>query len=284
VDSGDCSNEGADMTAAPGPDAIAREILAASAARRQVAPFSERLTGFSLEDAYQVTAALRRLRQARGERPIGRKIGFTNRSIWAEYGVYAPIWGDMYDSTLRPLEPGGGLDLGPLLEPRIEPEIAFGLGRAPEPGVDDTALLGCVDWVAHGFEIVQSIFPGWRFAAADTVAAYGLHGAYRIGPRHYLRDHAEIDWLSTLSGFEIELARDGAPIDRGKAANVLGGPLSALRHLVELLAGDRANPPLAAGEIVTTGTLTRAFQVAAGESWSTRLFGVPIAGIAIRFT
>ena len=272
------------MNPAPTPDKVAQEILDASTAHRQIAPFSERIAGFDLEMAYQVTAALRRLRQGRGERPVGRKIGFTNRTIWAEYGVYAPIWGDMYDTTLKPLDAEGAVDLSPLLEPRIEPEIAFGIARPPQAGMDEAALLSCIDWVAHGFEIVQSIYPGWRFAAADTIAAYGLHGAYRLGPRHHLRDHAKVDWLAALVTFEIELSRDGVPMDRGKAANVLHGPLSALRHLVELLARDSANAPLAAGEIVTTGTLTRAFPVKAGEIWSTQLYGLPLDGIAIRFT
>lgn len=263
---------------------MAAEILGASAARQQIAPFTQRMSGFDLDAAYRVTAALRRQRQARGEKPVGRKIGFTNRTIWAEYGVYAPIWGDMYDTTLKPLDPDDVVDLSPLLEPRIEPEIAFGLGRPPRAGMAEADLLNCIDWMAHGFEIVQSIYPGWRFAAADTVAAYGLHGVYRIGPRHRLRDHPRADWLTALANFEIELSCDGAPVDRGKAANVLDGPLSALRHLVELLAQDSANPSLAAGEIVTTGTVTRAFPVAAGETWSTRLHGLPLDGIAIRFT
>ncbi len=262
---------------------ITAEILAASAARQQIAPFTQRISDFDLDAAYRVTAALRHLRAARGEKPLGRKIGFTNRTIWEEYGVYAPIWGDMYDTTLKPLASDGILDLSPLLEPRIEPEIAFGIARPPRPGMDEAALLGCIEWVAHGFEVVQSIYPGWRFAPADTVAAYGLHGAYRIGPRHRLRDHPQVDWLKALAGFEIELSRDGAAVDRGQAANVLDGPLSALRHLVELLAKDSANAPLAAGEIVTTGTVTRAFPVVAGETWSTRLHGLPLDGIAIRF-
>lgn len=264
-------------------ETLARAILAASAERRHLAPLSGRPAGLDLALAYRVTAALRRLRRARGERPIGRKIGFTNRTIWAEYGVYAPIWGDMYDTTLRPLDAGEPVDLAPLLEPRLEPEIAFGLARAPEAGMDEAALLACVDWVAHGFEIVQSVFPGWRFAAADTVAAFGLHGAYRIGPRHAVRDHSGSQWLDWLSRFEVVLERDGVEMDRGSAANVLGGPLSALRHLVNLLATDEVNPPLAAGEIVTTGTLTRAFPVAAGETWRTRLAGIPIDGLEIRF-
>jgi len=181
------------MMSAPAVDAIAGEILDASAAHRQIAPFTERVPGFDLDAAYAVTAALRRLRLARGEQPVGRKVGFTNRTIWAEYGVYAPIWGDMYDTTLQPLGADAVLDLSPLLEPRIEPEIAFGIARPLHAGMDEAALLGCIDWVAHGFEIVQSIFPGWRAAAADTVAAYGLHGAYRIGPRYRLRVYPQVN-------------------------------------------------------------------------------------------
>ena len=56
-----------------------------------------------------------------------------------------------------------------------------------------------------------------------------------------------------------------------------------MRHLVEVLADDPVNPPLAAGEIVTTGTLTRAFPVAPGETWSTEPRGVALDGVAIRF-
>jgi len=270
------------MTEAVTERAIATEVLAAYDARRQIVSLAERHPGFDLDAAYRVTAAVRRLRQARGERPVGRKIGFTNRTIWAEYGVFAPIWGDMYDTTVRDLT-DAPFDLAAVVEPRIEPEIAFGLARAPEPGMDEAALLGCVDWVAHGFEIVQSLFPGWRFAAADTVAAFGLHGAYFVGPRRRIvaADHGA--WLSALARFEIALERDGVPVDRGKAANVLDGPLSALRHLVALLAQDRLNPPLAAGEIVTTGTLTRAFPVAAAETWRTMISGLPLEGITLRF-
>ena len=82
------------------------------------------------------------------------------------------------------------------------------------------------------------------------------HGALLIGPRHSIAAHAE-DLSRTLSTFEIDLKRDGAVIDHGRATNVLGGPVSALRHLIDILARDQVNPPLAAGEIITTGTLTR---------------------------
>ena len=214
---------------------------------------------------------------------LGRKIGFTNRTIWAEYGVYAPIWGYVYDRTVRNLaDIGGAFPLAGLAEPRIEPEIVFGLARAPAPGMDDTNLLGCVEWVAHGFELVQSIFPNWKFAAADTVACNGLHGALLIGERHPVGARAD-EWLRTLTAFDIDLKCNGALMDRGRAGNVMEGPLSTLRHVMDLLAKDGANPPLAAGEIITTGTLTRALPVKPGETWSTELSGVALDGISVRF-
>ncbi len=148
--------------------------------------------------------------------------------------------------------------------------------------MDDAALLGCVDWVGHGFEIVQSIFPGWRFAAADAVAGFGLHGAYLLGPRRPVADDPRA-WARALSDFTIELKSDGGVLLKGHATNVLGGPLEALRHLLRELESSAADDPLRPGEIVTTGTLTDAPAVAAGQTWSTTLRGVALEGLRLEF-
>jgi 2-keto-4-pentenoate hydratase len=162
--------------------AIAAEAFAVLDTGHQISPFSARFSAFDLDEAYRVTAAIRQMREMRGEMPVGRKIGFTNRTIWAEYNVYGPVWGYVYDRTVHNLaEIGDTFSLVGLAEPRIEPEIVFKLALAPAPDMDETALLACIDWVAHGFEIVQSIFPDWKFSAPDTVAAFGLHGALLIG-------------------------------------------------------------------------------------------------------
>jgi 2-oxo-3-hexenedioate decarboxylase len=269
--------------AGPTPlDAIADEAFGALGSGKQVQPFSSRYPSLTLGDAYKIAAEVHERRIARGERPIGRKFGFTNRTIWDEYGVHAPILGYMYDTTVRDLEQTGTLALASFAEPRIEPEIIFGLSAAPSPEMTVPALLGCIEWVAHGFEIVQSIFPGWKFTGPDTVAAFGLHGALLIGPRQPIETN-ETEWLGSLSRFELDLLRNGEVVDRGSAVNVLDGPLCALLHVVRLLAEQRTQPPLAAGEIVTTGTVTRAFPVKPGEAWSSRLREIALPGAQIRF-
>jgi 2-keto-4-pentenoate hydratase len=263
--------------------AVAEEIFANLGSGRQIAPFTSRPAGLTLDDAYRASALLNQKREARGEKRLGRKIGFTNRTIWAQYNVYAPIWGYVYDTTVHDLAETTTLPLKGLAEPRIEPEIVFGLGAVPSAEMDDAALLACIDWVAHGFEIVQSLFPDWRFLAADTVAVNGLHGALLIGPRRSVGSRRS-EWQKTLADFSIDLSCNGEVVDRGVAANVLDGPLSALRHFVGLLERDPVNHPIAAGEIVTTGTLTRAMPVHAGETWSTTLRGIALDSIRLSFT
>lgn len=264
-------------------EAVAGTVLAALGAAAEVVPFSKSRPGFSSEEAYAVTAALRRLRVKRGEKPVGRKIGFTNRGIWEEYGVFEPIWGDIYDSTCFDVASGSPVRISHLPEPRIEPEIVLGLNDDLRPGMTGDEILERIGWVAHGFEIVQSIFPGWRFEAADCIADGGLHGALLIGERRRLESDADREtFRKALTSFAITISRNGEPMDSGTGANVLDGPLSALAHLVDVLARDRFNPPLRAGELVTTGTLTRAFPIAAGEEWSTRLEGVPLSGLRVR--
>ena len=267
----------------PSADDLAREVLSALSNHRQISPLTSRLPGLDLSLAYRVSAAVRRLREERGEHVVGRKIGFTNRMIWDEYDVHAPIWGYVYDSTVHRLaDLGGALAIAHLVEPRIEPEIVFKLSQPPSPGMDERALLGCVEWVAHGFEVVQSLFPGWRFQAADTVAAFGLHGALALGEPQPVSEYNVDFWLARLATFETTLMCNGAEMDRGHAGNVLGGgPVTALRHLVEALASDPDSPPLATGELVSTGTLTRALPVLSAETWTTRLVGLPLHGIGL---
>ena len=85
-------------------ESVAADAFAALVGTRQIPPFSSRPGGLDVDDAYRVTPRVRRLYEAGGARVIGRKVGFTNRTIWPEYGVYAPIWGYVFDRSLHDLE------------------------------------------------------------------------------------------------------------------------------------------------------------------------------------
>lgn len=130
-------------------DAVATELLHALDNRSLIEPFTRRDDGFDTRAAYEVSAEILRRRRARGETPIGRKIGFTNRLIWDEYGVSAPMWSHVYDRTVTFLgEPTGRLAISHLSQPRIEPEIMLHFRESPEHAHDDEELLSTIDWIA----------------------------------------------------------------------------------------------------------------------------------------
>ena len=258
---------------------IATEALETLFTGRQVPTFSSRYADFTLPEAYDVAERIRQARERRGETSIGRKIGFTNRAVWSDFGISGPIWGYLYDSTVRNLpETGEAFSLTGLAEPRIEPELVLHLSTAPQSTMNDHELTGCIDWMAHGFEIVHSIFPRWSFTAADAVAAFGVHGALLLGERHPLSEDGSRG-AELRSDFSVELRREGAPVSRGKGRDVLGGPVQALRFLVEELERNPAMPPLRPGETITTGTLTQAMPVSPGETWTTALVGIKLDGL-----
>jgi len=274
----------AQARASPDLDAITRELKRAQDRVEQIEPFTRRFPEFDLQTAHAVSRRVGEARRAEGFVPVGRKIGFTNSSLWPVYGVHAPIWGTMYDRTVVRLENGEGrCSLGAFAEPMIEPEIVFGLRSAPEPGAGPAAVLEAIEWIAHGFEIVQSHFPGWKFKAADTVADNGLHGALLVGPP---QDVSKLGAgvVESLRSFSVELSCGAVAKETGRGSNVLGSPLAALAHLVSVLASQPGSEPLNAGEIVTTGTLTAAYPVTAGETWETELRGIELPGLKVSFT
>lgn len=237
-----------------------------------------------LSEAYRAALEVRRLRQARGECPAGFKIGFTNRSIWDRYRVWAPIWGTVWAGGLADADAAGRCEVSVarLCQPRLEPEIVFGLRATPPARASLEQLWDCVEWLAPGFEVVQSHCPGWHFEASDTVADGGLHGALRIGARRPVRDlaasGAELD--EGLGRCEVTLRRDGAVVETGRGDAVLDGPLHALRHFVLDLQACAGAPVLAAGDVVTTGTWTDAWRLAAGQDWTAE-FGDAIGAIRL---
>lgn len=263
---------------------ISREAFALLDTARQVAPFSERYDGFDLAQAYAVVARVKELREGRGERAVGRKIGFTNRAAWRSLGISAPVWNYVFDRTVTDASAGQAtFDLRTMPEPRIEPEIVFHLARDPTPEMSETELFACLDWFAAGYEIVYSIFPAWRFTAADAAAAYGVHGSLLVGGKRPITG-AGAKPSAELASFSVEMKSDRGNRCTGSAVDVLGGPLQALRYLVAEIARFPSAEPLRAGELVTTGTLTEAKPAVTGESWTTSFAGIALQPVSLRFS
>lgn len=238
-----------------------------------------------LEVAYRDALAVRALREKRGEQPVGFKVGFTNRTIWERYGVFAPIWGTVWNTTLTRAEGDEGrLSLAQLAQPRLEPEVVFGMRATPPRAPTLEALFECIDWLAPGFEVVQSHCENWKFSAPETVADSGLHGRLLVGratPVRALASSGEaLDKL--LAACTVRLSHGDQQLDLGQGANVLDGPLHALLHFVEELQDYAGAPEIKPGDVVTTGTWTDAWPVQPGQQWRAD-FAAPLPPLTVRF-
>jgi len=264
---------------------LARELLDAAEEGICIDPPSRRIRGFDMAAGYAVARRILAMRQGRGDALVGRKIGFTNRNIWAEYGVDSPIWAPVYAATLHRARTRPATHcLGATVAPRIEPEIALGLRSGVNATPTDAAsVLECVAWIAPAFEIVDCHYPDWHFSVADAIADQSFHSALILGTPVPLDRMPRDDWVERLATAEVRLARDGTEMDRGVGANALGHPALALAFLARTLERFPGFPPLGPGEIVSTGTLTAALPVTRGETWSMRFEGLPLEPLALRF-
>lgn len=242
-------------------------------------------TGFDITTAYHEALEVRKMRIARGEQPKGYKIGFTNKGIWPRYNATAPIWGTVYSSTISHCEGRASLSLTGISQPRIEPEAVLTLRATPPQRCTIEQLFDCVESVASGFEIVQSHLKDWKFTLPDAVADGSLHARLVVGKLVAVRNLANNakELCAVLAKAQVRLLCNGQYMDAGLGASVLGDPLNALQHFVHEIQACPGAPALQAGDVITTGTWTDAFPVAAGQTWAAE-FDATLPPLALDFT
>ncbi len=81
---------------------------------------------------------------------------------------------------------------------------------------------------------------------------------------------------------QVRLLKDNVLEEEGSGANVLDGPVSAIRFLMEGIESIPGQRPLAAGDIITTGTMTDAKPIASGQDWRAEFSGLLDSDLSIR--
>lgn len=252
-------------------EALAVEIRRAREEGRQLpGPLSTREPGFDLDAGYAVEAHLRRQRLAAGHATVGRKAGYANKAVWRALKLETLVWGHMYDDTVVYADADQArLSVGRLCAPKIEPEIVFKLRRPVDVGTQDAAtVLGAVEWLALGFEVVESLFPGWSFQPADFVAAYGCHAALVVGTPRPVEPASIPSLADALPRFRVRLQRSGTVTAEGSGRNVLRSPALCLGELARAVEARAGEAPLATGDLVSTGSLTEPQPIAPGQTWT----------------
>ncbi|MEZ5534873.1 MAG: 2-oxopent-4-enoate hydratase [Thiolinea sp.] len=221
------------------------ELYEAWLERRTVAPLLERSPEITLEDAYQVQLQYIKRRVDAGETIVGKKIGVTSKPVQDFLGVFQPDFGQLTSGMVY--EEGDVIDLGQLIQPKAEAELAFVLKEDLKgPGITAMDVIRATDYVVPCFEIVDSRITDWKIKIQDTVADNASCGVYVLGNTR--GDPKKLD--ITLAGMVLE--KNGELLGTSAGAAVQGSPANAVAWLANTLG--ELGIPFKAGEVILSGS------------------------------
>jgi 2-keto-4-pentenoate hydratase len=250
------------------PEAIQKAAdLLHEAARTGVptGPIRELLAPGDLDAAYAVQALNTKRALSAGRRLVGRKIGLTSLAVQRQLGVGQPDYGMLFADMAR----GDAEDvaLGDVLQPKVEAEIAFVLGRdLTEPQLTAADLFRAIEYAVPSIEIVGSRVANWDIRITDTIADNASSGLYVLGSRPVKLTRFD----PRLCGMVMEKA--GEPVSVGAGAACLGSPLNAALWLAKVMA--RLGSPLLAGDTILSGALGPMVGAAPGDVFDVRIEGL----------
>lgn len=212
----------------------------------------------SVEDAYAVQLLLVQRRWARGEGRAGYKMGLTSRAKMQQVGVSEVIWGRLTDAMR--IADGGVLAHRRFVHPRVEPEVAYIIGKPLRGEVSAAEALQAVEAVAPALEIIDSRYENFKFALPDVIADNSSSSAFFVG-----------GWqakTTDMRNLGIIMEVNGRPVQVGSSAAILGDPIRSLVAAARLVG--RAGESLMPGDIVLAGAATAAHALSPGEHVQTQ--------------
>lgn len=247
-------------------------LYQALADRKPIAPLTDRVADFSVEDAYQIQLRMIGHRLAKGETVVGKKIGVTSKAVQDMLKVYQPDFGHLLSGMV--FSEGEPIPMKSLIAPKAEAEVAFILKHDLNgPGVTAVDVLRATDFVLPCFEIVDSRIADWKIRIQDTVADNASCGVFVLGgtPR-------------SLRGFDLSVAgmvveKNGDILSTSAGAAVQGSPVNAVAWLANTLGA--LGIPLRAGEVILSGSQSPLMPAAAGDTFTCSVGG--LGSCSVRF-
>lgn len=220
------------------------------------APVRDLIDAQNVAGAYAVQAVLVERGVSAGGRVVGAKIGLTSPAVQTAFGVYEPDFGTLFADMSVPSDQE--IPAGLLIQPRVEAEVAFILGRdLPSEQTTAADVLRATEYILPAIEIVDSRIADWDITLVDTIADNASSGMFVLGGPPRTIEAVDL----RLCG--MVLRRCDEPCSVGAGAATMGNPVTAMTWLACTLA--RAGHPLSAGDVVLSGALGPMVQANPGD-------------------
>jgi 2-keto-4-pentenoate hydratase len=249
-----------------------QELLRAEQNRVVLRPFTEKYPAISQEEAYGIQLALVELKKSAGAKVVGKKIGLTSKAMQKMLNVDQPDYGHILDGMV--LQDGAQFRVAELIQPKIEPEIAFIMDRDLKgPGVTPMQVMAATRFVVPALEIIDSRIEGWKIKLCDTIADNASSARVVLGSSPRRVDERDLKLVGMI------LEKNGDIVQTGAGGAVLGHPAVAVAWLANAVG--QFGVSLNAGDIVMPGALCGAVDVAAGDLLQASYDG--LGTVSVRF-
>jgi len=239
---------------------LGRRLFDAERSRSTLPPLTDTYPDMSVADAYAVQLEYARLRRRGGAVLVGHKVGATSRAIQELFDIDIPDYGHLFDDMR--CDPAVPIAIDELIQPLVEPEIAFVLGDGLRgPGITASDVIEAASGVVACLEVIDSRIESWRIRLADTVADNGSSARFVVG--------SEIVPITTdLAAEAVVFERSGDIVGEGTGAAVLGHPAEAAAWLANALGS--FGVAMAPGSFVLSGSITSAVPARRGDRFAAR--------------
>jgi 2-keto-4-pentenoate hydratase len=232
----------------------ARNLLAGLDAPRPGWSFAPP-AGLTMASAYALQREVVRLREDRGERVIGYKLGCTSRVIQEQLGVREPIFGRVFDTGCFPA--GSSISSSRFARLAVEGELAVRLSRdLPGGPLPDDHYIEAIESVFPVIELHHFVLDGKEPSVSALIAINAMHAGLVLPDRETrLSDSLHRVEALTVTINDVRVGSTTEPW-------TLGGPAAALRWLAGRLYdwGER----LMQGQVILTGSALPLFPVEVG--------------------
>ncbi len=209
----------------------------------------------TLEEAYTIQRVSMGRRVERGESVIGMKMGLTSRAKMEQMGVHNPIYGHLTDKMR--LADGATIRVEDYCHPRVEPEIAFIMGKDLSGAVTAAEAMTAVEGVVAALEVIDSRYRDFKFTLIDVVADNASSTGFVLGSKVVAPEAVELGNLGMI------MSRNGEVEETGSSAAILEHPARSLAALAGMLA--ERGEGLKAGQVVLAGGATKAIHLHPGD-------------------
>jgi 2-keto-4-pentenoate hydratase len=212
-----------------------------------------RIAGFDAPQAYSLQTEITRLREERGERVIGYKIGCSSLVIQRQLGIDEPIFGRIFE-TGRHVS-GARLSRSGFANLAIEGELAVRLATGSlELSLTDGAWDEAVESIFPVIELHHYVVPDDGPQSQDLIATSGMHAGFVMPEQHHR------GWVHVQ---RMTLRIDDVEVDATVLPWTMQDPIASLRWLSARLG--KEGLCLAGGQIILTGSAMRLHPVSAGS-------------------